>query len=309
MRTYASSRPYGVRLRGWTDVKLKGLAIWNAGASQSLPPDASVFWGTAWDWAGDVQPQIDLAVSLGANCVKFETSIYEVVNSQTTTLARMGQVLDYLDSLGLLSYWCLSQFTYEAAKGLSLAEIAAGMQPAARLLDGYGGVVALDLINEINSESSDSSTRILWMEALTPAVRAATGLPLTYSLYVGDSSVWGSSVVGEVAPYVDFHDFHPYNGLTSPPQPSDVDAYRALGYDRPFLCGEAGCDASRFSASTQTSFWEAYGTLAALEDCYGDVGFCVADYNSTREWGVYDDTLAGPRTQISVPFAAWPAQS
>jgi len=114
-----------------------------------------------------------------------------------------------------------------------------------------------------------------------------------------------------MANFVDFQDFHPYYGTATipsatEPAPGDWRSYRGSPNYRPWLIGENGVPTTA-GTTAQTNRWNALGTiLSKAPDCLGIMGFCLSDYsNSGGDFGIYDATLANPRSQITIPFSSW----
>jgi hypothetical protein len=172
-------------------------------------------------------------------------------------------------------------------------------------VDDYPNVIELDLINEINLWGPSLADATAAASVLAQAVRTATAIPLTASIIEYGRADWTSPWVNALGGIVDIFDFHPYYA-SGDPSIADARSFRDLTSGRPYLMGECGQESFN-GAAAQTSRWTASGTLSAEAECYGAVGFCIADYESERRYGIFDEHLQNPRQHLVSPFAAWPS--
>jgi hypothetical protein len=300
-------------------IKIKGLFVGPTFANapgQPTVPDPSIPWTSAWTdvwWYTlfSTKAQVDLAVSVGCNTVKSNGPLeawFRGGADLTQIKANIDSFMTYTRGLSLHVYWQLG--VTDDWQG-TLAQTAAALGAEAAFISQYPHVVAIDCVNEINIPNNQGLA-VTRCNAITPQVRASTNLPITYSLSTTGPTGWAADGWATVlAPYVDFQDFHPYYGGASTPTggghipASDVDAYRALPSYRPFLIGESGAGVAS-GATVQTNRWTDIGTISGSSGCRGAVGFLAVDYETTTKFGVWDQTYANPRSQITTPFAAWP---
>lgn len=284
-----TQRPNGYRLAQPTNIKIKGLFA----VPKPAAPDWSSMW-TEWDWSGWIQPQIDRAITQGANTIKCTTALAAVLDgriSQATANARLRQFLDYAVEHGLLVYWNLGVSNEFGA--YTDAQLQAVMASYAAVLDGYPEVVGIDVVNEWWDDTRGPT--------FVTAVKAQTSIPLTFSRNIGGAGSWTPPQVW--AQHCDFLDYHPYYGPTfGVPQPGDLGQLRGSAYYKPWLIGELGSPTTDGQAR-QTAFWLALGVLAAEADSYGSVGFCINDYSAP--YGMYDQS-GNVRQWIADAFHTWP---
>ena len=295
----AGAQPYGARLRLPTRVKIKGLNVVPKASDITVDPAG---WGPMWntfDWAGWIKPQIDLAITQGANTVKVTgsgaTASYP---SQSVFQSRMRQFLDYCLSSKLFVYWNYASSDW----GGSVATATPFLQAVVGVLSPYPNVIAIDCANEIGLFGITLANA----QSLCQVGKAAGSLPVTGSLSCNSAAAFTDGTASGIAPYVDFMDFHPYFD-TGDPSNNDWATYRAATYYKPWLIGECGKQ-NTLAASIVQSRWTALGQISNLAaDCFGVVGFSITDYD-TNQFGMYPATLTGARSQQSVPFSAWPGR-
>lgn len=293
-------------------VKVKGMFMDGVAAS---PPPAST-WTQIWLADAHVEQfiqQADLLKSAGCNTVGTTlpfTGFNTGGSDRATCIANVQSVMQHCQDAGLWFYPRLgdpAEITGTAAQQAAVfADIAAAIDP-------YECLLAIDVWTEININHTVGQVTAL-TSVIQPQVRAVTRRALTYSLSVTGSSGWNSAYVTALAPYVDFQDFHPYYGGAYTPTGgghipvTDVNAYRALPSYRPWFIGESGAPLQA-GTGVQTTRWTDLGTLASQSDCYGCVGFLGVTYDNTpaNDFGAYANDFVTPRTQITVPFAAWPS--
>jgi hypothetical protein len=279
-------------------------------------------WNT-WNWESWIRPQIDLAVTYGANCIKITASGINPEDgfsypADAVLKARIEQVCGYAQARGMVVYWNLLAHPFYGfgAGGTSLTANLPQIQKVTSWLREIPNVVAIDVCNEINNSPPPSwgGNNYAQMQtdlaALFAGVRAVTSLPLTCSVLCQAVSDITGPYMSTVAPLVDFHDFHPYyTGAT--PAVSDVTALRAAPwYKGRYLIGEIGTSLAQ-TASVQTTWTTNLGAMGAQADSFGTVLFCAADYDNATtsvQFGICDIAVKNPRSQITTPFSAWTAK-
>ena len=329
----ASRHPYGLRLRGANPIKVRSAEVVpQVYLKDAVQSDRN--WESLWNdfcWLGWIKPQIDLAVANGANCIKVSWGGWDgatQISSTATTLTRMRAFNDYLRTLGLASYWSLlgSQQAFTSSGALMSGGIIGEMQQVLALIETFPNAVGCDLLNEVNYSGPSSwgsgaatSAFSTSMEALFPVARAAAPtLPLTVSVSVEQASDWANGYNGYLAaaaPFVDFHDVHPYYGgdgnsagVRSIPALADLaPMISASWFKGRWFAGEVGVDQALPSA-TRTAFVAGIGALTADPSCYGANLFCLADYDIADglagRYGASDETVSNPRADILEPFAS-----
>ena len=292
-------------------VKIKGMYI----VPNISYPSWDQMWVTEYNWAGWIQPQIDACSGLGANTIKASMPIETIAaggSGATTAITNLTTFANYCVAQGLLIYPEIYVTPVTGAPGASYLTAIASI---GTLFGAYSNVIGFDGNEEINAGGTTTTNAQLWMAAVTPAWQAVTSIPITYSIYATSSTQFetGSGTwLDTIAPYTDYIDIHPYLGGASTPSATQPivalwNAYRAASYYAPpWIVGENGSPLSA-GTSAQTARWQALGYMQAAYDSAGVVGFCIADYasDSADQFGVYDSTLANPRSQITVPYAAW----
>lgn len=319
MRFGASNRPYGARLGGPTNVKVKGvMQVHKNSDSSATPKYWSSMWGAGFDWVGWLKKGIDQTKALGANTIKILGPDYLATVSgalPNTVLDRIRQYLDYTASVGLYVYWgCQSDRYYlGGASTTTQAQDVALVQAQARIVNDYPHVIGLDMENEYNFPFADAT----FAAAVFPAVKAvAPLLPVTISLTDNYIRNPNDSLVTALKPYVDYWDFHWYEttdggGARVPgPTSSHVAAFRASSNYKPFIFGESGTPefpgaGVAGGSANITAHWQLLGdTAAAAPDCYGAVGFSLTDFDAAN-FGVFAEALTTPKSQSATPFATW----
>lgn len=293
MRVRGGSRPAGNRLRRPTNIQIKGQTV----VPQPLGGDINATLWTTWPWTAWIKPQIDLAVTLGANTLALKGGPCGALNSGAVTQAqvrtRMQQFLDYCASVGIYVYGHVGQ-----GEGGTAAH-AANVAFQAGVLKDYTNVIGIDVWNEINVFNVPADP-VAAAQTVLAAARAVTSMPLTVSVSEPFANSGASTLLMNLAPYVDFLDVHPY----SSPSPN-WSFWEAQPWWKDFIVGECGKAVSDGS-SAQTEMYEGLATYYARPKCFGVVAFCVVDYETSAHYGMYDTLGGSPRTQITVPYATWP---
>lgn len=286
-------------------VKVKGAQIQRKNvAIEPNPSDAFV----NWDWDGRIRPQFDYALAHGANTVKWSGGTRSVVDGRQTRAqlhACISQFIEYAGQRGLYVYWSSHFYSEDlnpANDQATLDEIVAMME----LVGSYENVIGNDLSNETNANQQEAHVQA-HLEAVVPPIRAVTDLPLSLSLVVVGATFtqpegWSTSAMPNIAPYVDFWDFHPYYGVGDP-GPADLSDLRRAAFYKPWMVGECGEHAGEGEAA-QRSRWRSLARLMWEQDCSGVVGYTIQDAD-TRDFAMYADD-GTERTHISSEFDYWP---
>ena len=317
MRPHAGFRPSGTRITPTSNIKAKGMCVIyrpsTMGIGQTLMHGAyDGMWGSQADWAGWTKPCIDLVRGLGGNAARFTGPGGILAAGSDNGVAprqaldNIRRMLDYTASVNFLVYW---QTMIKTGDGTQAQNVNAA-SVMAQTLDDYPNVIGIDLWNEPDAAGSGTQAQVgTFAAAVFPAVRAVTRIPLTISLS-GAPGTWATHpYASTLAPYVDFWDFHNY-ALTNAASTvySGLASWRASPYYKPFICGESGAPLISGSGFTGGSVQQAavYSNLALLSaepDCRGVFAFCLNDYDGSQ-WGFYDTSLVGPRSQVGNPFSA-----
>lgn len=315
MAPASTQRLYASRLTAKQPVRLKAVNVVIGLGEQ---------WSDMWslfEWERLLRPQIDLAISMGANAIKMVGS---GINGEAGTnypsdvllKARIEQVCGYARSHGLVVYWNLAahpSYIWGAAGTTPLSTTLPTLQKVAGWLENIPNVVGIDVVNEINNgipttwNGPNYAQFLADTSALLAGIRKATSLPLTVSIWCQTVADITNTYAATIASQTDFHDFHPYyTGGT--PAATDVTSLRTQGwYLGRYLIGECGSNLSQ-GTTAQTNFTAGIGALGANADSFGSVLFCASDYDNTSsatKFGVVDSTMQNPRSQITTPFAAW----
>ncbi len=317
--------PYGVRLRPGSANKYKIVNI----VPQCYYTDARVPGGRNWadmwfdfNWVGWIKPQIDFAFTLsGVNGIKFNCCGVDGDNGPypaTALLAtRLRLVCAYVASKGGVVYISLAPGASHFLNGNGSLKTAAMAQllPIVAVMETIPNVIGLDRVNEFGGFSG--ATLAAGCGALNAALATVTSLPSTYSIYLSSVADWTGTLMQQVAPYVDFHDGHPYYSIqygtpNSMPAAADLTAIAVSSwYKGEFLVGEVGVNQG-VSTGNQTSFLTGLGAMIGRSDCFGGVIFSAADYDITdgnaQLWGMTDKNVLNPRSTILNVFKSWPSK-
>lgn len=203
----------------------------------------------AWDWAGQIKPQVDLAKAAGANTIRLIGDI-QGVNDGTFTAsyyhACWGQLIDYAATLGMR--------TYPAGGGtsqvgsLTVTQVSNTLAALATYLQTKGtAVVGLDLLQESNAYALTNGATV------TAAVRAAApSVKLTWSHNpLDDAATIATGWRTGIRSFVDFLDLHIY---FNPRLWLLYDAMWAKGETLPILIGEYGRSVAAGQAGQEARF-------------------------------------------------------
>ena len=316
MRSRAGFRPSGARVSPTSNVKAKGVCVIpNAamGVGQTrLHGFYDGAFGSRPDFNGWFKPAIDKVRVLGGNAARI-TGPHGILAAGSDdgatprqAMDNVRRLLDYAASVNFLIYWQTMIKTGDGTQQQN-TDAAALM---ARTLNDYPNILGIDLWNEPDAAGAGTQLQVgTYAAAAFPAVRAVTSIPLTISLGGAPASWATHPYASTLAPYVDFWDFHNYAMASAPSTVySGLASWRASPYYRPWLCGESGApfvSGSGFTGGSaqQSAVYSNLALLSAEPDCRGVFAFCLTDYDGSQ-WGFYDGSQVGPRSQVSSPFTA-----
>lgn len=293
-----------------TTLKLKGLQ------QQRVQGQTVTDYFEDWDWLGHIKPQIDMAVSVGANALKWFVGPDSVALgglSRATWLSRIDQFIDYTDGLGLYLY--LTLLAADDAVGLNAA-VQTEIVAVADHLSSRTRIVGYDMGNEINHDWPEESV-FAYLEAIRPRLLAVTDVPLSVGQIVYDlDEAFGAGLTKEIGRYCDFIDFHPYWNFHYQGNNNNLTArmvrqwWKIQPHYKPWVVGECG-RLRGDTAPTPAERWESLGDLARTEGCFGAFGYTTQKHlDAPNDWAaIFDTDGSGPDTALSGPFSRWPARS
>jgi hypothetical protein len=289
------------------------------------------YWGSAWNQAL-VDQQIGQAVQVGANHIKSGGSPWEVIDGTTAQATHLSHIEYFLDQAWKNSLFVSFAITDNipspntSHRGTLAEEITQG-QALAALLDQYPNVVALDVINEVNTTwqvgrggpgtndaSQPDATSVAWIQgpdSLTAALRAVTSKPLGYSLFLTNSTQLLANTGADWLPLLvancDYLDLHPYWPSTSDMPLADLESLHALYPQIAVYFGEVSVYG--FGANTPEVKRRIESSRAYVEKNYvpGLNIFTLDDWEPVGT-GIFD-TLGNERTNMSYPFRTLPRRA
>lgn len=282
--------PPGVRVRGANITVKPGSDGW---------PDLF----EEWDWAGWVKPQVDRALSVGANCIRLLSAAGAVVQpafglSRATHLARWTQLLDYLADRGCYAYPCGGGVMGVNTLVSTDEEIAALAEHVAQ----WPNVIGFDVWNE-----GEGATQAQLQAAGALVRAAAPGLPITYSANgITSSAEWAGLVAS--APFLaavadaDFLDVHIYYDV----QVADFNAAFAVS-PKQLLIGEFGGHQG-LSGPDRVARYNSVRRALARPDIIGAMAWAMADQHAsdaTLQYGLFDNAGV-ERADMSLYFRTMP---
>jgi hypothetical protein len=252
-----------------------------------------------WAWTSWIKYQIDLAVTLGANCIRLIGDQIAILDTATITratyLAHWTQLLDYCASIGVMVYATASHDRCYGYAGLA-AEIAAFCD----LIAGYPNtVVAVDLLQEANLISGvtlDTAVATKLQAIYTDAKTRLGSIPATYSL----TGYHTGSQIATLATAVDYWDAHLYPLDSASGAGFEVGGINSAGYQtwlglvdadgRPFLHGEIGVSMAH-SDTESVSVYDRVPYLAPQTGCAGFLAWSILDGSSVAsgKFGLFTD--------------------
>ena len=291
-----------------------------------------------WPWDAWIKPQIDAAHALGANVVRFifdatlrigdashhGNPTWRGTISDATMVARLDQLITYLDGLGMYFYATASEAWALQTAGVIGTDIQAHIERFAEIVSGYSNVVALDIANE-----HDACTELVtYRAAMIAAAKTAMSpvLPVSASIFSNTltGTPWGATPASR-ATYqdlidsgADFIDNHFYTRAFSP---TDLAGLFALNV--PIVIGEMGIDyngnfasgaADGGSAARRAAYYDAIVTLSECPEIQATGVWAMVQMSDSpgNDWGLYGKTQDGsnvfidPRTEMTTRFQLIP---
>lgn len=259
------------------------------------------FWVTLYDWEGWIKPQIDAAISVGANCIRTIGGIGGILGGAFTReqyLTNQTQYMDYLVSENVLSYAVGTVTTDWGSYSLEdqISELVAYCQ----FIEGYENVIGIDLVQEAPSggpNTTDAAT-------ILAACRAVTSKPLTFSLISGSGAV---GIITAWEPVVDYIDYHNYAQFGLPFSVEDINTLRTAGIQKAILIGETGVDYAHPDSYMQFEYW-GNTRMAYRPDVVGALFWAVIspEAGTTGNFGMFDVSFTAIPKRVSA-FQAWPS--
>lgn len=262
------------------------------GANIAPKPNGLNTTWAEWDWTNWIKPQIDRAVILGCNAIRFIGSpevVYVAPPSMSTItsatyIARWVQLADYCTANNLYLYPSLvtkSDFV-DSSLGFQDAGMTALVTSTAAALAPYSCIIGFDVFQEGAGVTALALADVLAMMA---AIRsAAPGIPLTCSQpsnsWLNTTSIPYQALMA--AGGSDFADYHVYeDGLV----PTEAD-FVVAATNKPFIIGEFGASQSQ-SANAQTARFQAMAALHNRQGVLGSFFWALADQsaNASNQWG------------------------
>jgi hypothetical protein len=264
-------------------------------------------WHNLWlEWVWDhwIRWQVDLARSLGVNCIRIIGSLSAVAEGDLSTeqyRGRWQQLLDYLGANDVFAYPCLSDLRDWGSGTLSGATDL--YRSLGALFDGHATVIGMDVTNEakdgLRPNTSGRQLEAL-LDRLTEALRQKTTKPLTHSRSLHGAEDWTQPWVGRFAGISDFTDVHVYY------TPARTDAHPMLREpwaDRPIIVGEFGIELDE-PPSARTARYAAIKELMATDARFtGAFAWDIASDN----FGLFD-TRGNPRSDVATIFTTFPTE-
>lgn len=326
-------------MRPPSSVKLKCLnlspQVWETGTNGTASSNYARFW-TEFKWTAWIKPQIDLAISVGANAVKIavcgigslEAASGDHWPTNPTLFNEITQVLNYCIA-NKLAVYLVTGGAPDYFGNPDLSTRIANLTVIHQFLETFPNcpVVGCDLINEVNfgapSSWSNMANLTADINSLVVAARAGSTIPLTASVYLNGPGDWTGNLMQAVAAAgVDFHDGHTYYSSNQPsfagiiPAISDVNNLVTQSWFKgSFMQGEQGVGQD-MTPTNQATMIAGWGALSQHPLCWGGNYFLSADYAYTgdgwggfpgTEFGLLDHNLANLRTTTANAFTAnWP---
>ena len=255
-----------------------------------------------WDWTNWIKWQVDLARTLGVNCIRLLGSVSVVAEKVITSgqnLARWRQLLDYLAAGGMWAYPCVSDLRHWG--DARLAQAVDLYRTVGAVFEGYPNVIGVDVSNEaqLSLDAGWSAAELRrTLDALVPALRATTSKPLAHSVTIGHEQDWFLPWVSRLTELSQFADVHVYF------TPSTTDAgtlfSRSEG-DQSLIIGEFGVGIDEPS-NARTAFYGAVRDLIAGDARFaGGLAWDIAEDN----FGLFDAS-GHPRVDITQALMTFP---
>ena len=255
-----------------------------------------------WDWDDWIKWQVDLAATLGVNCIRLIGAVTPVAEGAMTTAryhAQWAQLLDYLTAKGMSAYPCPGDLRHWGATTLPQAVKHYRMLGA--LFDRYPNVVGIDVSNEaqFGTEDGHGATDVRSvMVALTKALRSSTSTALAHSVSVGSALDLAQPSLGQFAGLSDFLDLHLYYT----PSATDLRPLsRQPTGDRPVVIGEFGIGIEEPSSDRTARYLAVRDLIRTDRRLVGALAWDIAEDN----FGLFD-TSGRPRDDITAALTTFP---
>jgi hypothetical protein len=281
------------------DVRVRGANI--TVKESHYPRPWHTLWAE-WDWTNWIKWQVDLARTLGVNCIRLIGSVSVVAERAITSdqnQARWRQLLDYLAAVGLWAYPCVSDLRHWG--DASLAQAVDLYRTVGAVFAGYPNVIGVDVSNEaqLSLEAGWSAAELQrTLDALVAALRKTTSKPLAHSVTIGREQDWFLPWVSRLTRLSEFADVHVYF------TPSTADAgalFSRSQADQSLIIGEFGIGIDD-SSNARTACYRAVRDLIAGDPRFaGALAWDIASDN----FGLFD-TNGRPRLDITEPLMTFP---
>lgn len=284
---------------------IKGASIHPKSSYSSDPASVWTALWNEWDWTNWIKKSIDLSKGQGVNTFRIIGGIggiFEGRYTRTAYLARLQQLVEYLQQQGMYMYACGGDIRHlERADG---SFVKAELVTQANLLKNYDNVIGFDLMNELGATFNIVGQRqaLGWAKEWASAVKAtAPNIPLTYSQVSTRLSDYDT--YREMDRYCDFHDVHLYPTPTAQMGNHTIAPLLAMT-DKQILIGEFGANRGSMTAPQMaTAFGQVLGIVQSHEQVIG-ASLWAAIGNS---YGLYDETTVTLQSDVATPFASFPA--
>ena len=255
-----------------------------------------------WDWDGWIKRQVDLARTLGVNCIRVIGSV-SVVADGALSVERYGahwdQLLEYLAGLGMLAYPCPGQLD-DWGSGTP-SQVARIYGQLGEVFSRHANVVAIDVSNEALNEVAGGRAPAEVQAVLSPldrALRQTVARPLAHSVTMGRPRDWAQPWLQRFLQMSDVLDVHVYYAAA----PADAQGLlRNAWADLPVIIGEFGIGTERPQAA-RIAYFEAIRTLVTSDRRF--VGALAWDIASPR-FGLFDPGGVA-RSDVTAVFTTFP---
>jgi hypothetical protein len=312
-------------------VRVRGVCLGPAPADYSGGNDIWARMWNKWDWSGWIQPAVDNAAILGANCIRSPVGSPDVVTSgmisQAQYLAQWKQLIDYSATKGMYFYAVGGDFrhwgpytTFTAACDLFTAW--------AELLCDYGNIIGVDVISEAPGVLNFSGSMVYsqpesWFftaRRLGEIVRQVSGKPITYALTASGAWDWATQYppmvqLMSISDFLDFHVYYcdPDGRHYAAPAATDADVVftHPYGAGKQLIIGEFGIN-QNYNSTSHTAYYNAIKNLINHStDFIGGLAWEMYDdvKDPGSQFGLYNKPSGQggtARTDITVPFGSFP---
>ena len=313
-----SYRPYAPVLGG--DALIKGASLLQAPGQW---PYWAQFWQT-WDTAL-ILKGLDALASVGGNCVQITaTGVVENSVPYPSDEEMQAKVDWFCVACAERKITVNPQLGWQPAAsfgstGAKVAEASVAAGKIAKMFARHSNISFIDLMNEYDLSLPSGwslATCADAMRQMALQVRPVSrGIPLTASLAMQSAWYSGSQLV---AGFCDMPNLHIYqtNGSFGATVPSSVftPIITAPWYKGGFVIGEFGISSALVPDATARQTWFAsIGPLmeSMKKDLRGVIVWGLQDTTGpgvNNGFGMWDSTITTPRTDKTIPFAAWPAR-